>query len=396
MTASDRVPEDSGAWTLTIRGMLVPERTRLTLYLICLAISFCLYLLVHGRGQGLLFWLLAAVAAGGAGYGMMRDVARQGRLLQAAVILAAGVALAIPLGAGLVKQGALAAAMASSTVWPQMLVLLFASRVLAELAELRFAAAWRNPFRVRQALPVQSAAAALALGAFFTLLFYQVVWHLAGRDGPAPNIVVAALLGDTAIHHAIVLLFFVIVAFVIDAGQLHVRDRVALGALRAAASARGSVGPSELRSLVATELSALAHMRAIRLIEDALDPALADRRAPSSSSLALAGFHQASRRFVKGLVPLLPLLGFLGTVIGLSIALAELPHGLGEGRRGVFDIGGSLAGLAIKFETTLLGLLAGMIASFAISVLEKAEAELAAECSLLVEAAQVAGRADAG
>src|SRR5262249_38908403 len=107
----------------------------------------------------------------------------------------------------------------------------------------------------------------------------------------------------------------------------------------------------------------------------------------SALPAAMAGFHQASRRFVKGLVTLLPLLGFLGTVIGLSIALAELPRGVGGGR-GAFDIGGSLAGLAIKFETTLLGLLGGMIASLAIAVLEKAETELAADCELIVAALQ--------
>lgn len=50
-----------------------------------------------------------------------------------------------------------------------------------------------------------------------------------------------------------------------------------------------------------------------------------------------------------------------------------------------FDISASLAGLAVKFETTLLGLMASMISSLALNFLEKREAELAAACLLVVK-----------
>jgi biopolymer transport protein ExbB/TolQ len=103
--------------------------------------------------------------------------------------------------------------------------------------------------------------------------------------------------------------------------------------------------------------------------------------------LAFDCFHQASRQFVRTLLPFLPLLGFLGTVIGLATAMGELPRGAGEQAARSFDVSASLAGLAIKFETTLLGLIASMIASFSLNMLEKRESELAAECILAVEAA---------
>jgi hypothetical protein len=41
--------------------------------------------------------------------------------------------------------------------------------------------------------------------------------------------------------------------------------------------------------------------------------------------------------------------------------------------------------LAVKFETTLLGLMASMIASLSLNFLEKREAELAATCMLIVK-----------
>jgi MotA/TolQ/ExbB proton channel family len=363
------------------------ERARLALYLICLGIAFALYLLMHGSGAGMLFWLLAGAAIAGAAYGAMTDVARNGGILQVAVLLASLLTVTVPFGVAITQTGKLAGTVSAANAWPQILVLLFASRVLAELAELRFHAAWRDPFQGSQPAPVQSVAAALVLGAFFTLMFYLLAAHLHGKPDAASGIIAAALLGDTAIHYAIVFLFFVIAAFVIDAVVIYIRDRAALGAFRRAVGERGAMAPDELRKTIGQDLARWSHTRAIQFLRDALDRATMPRAEQSALPAAMAGFHQASRRFVKGLVTLLPLLGFLGTVIGLSIALAELPRGAGGGRA-AFDIGGSLAGLAIKFETTLLGLMGGMIASLSIALLEKAETELAADCELMVAAAQ--------
>ena len=71
-------------------------------------------------------------------------------------------------------------------------------------------------------------------------------------------------------------------------------------------------------------------------------------------------------------------------MIGLATAISELPRGLTEGSGQAFDISASLSGLAVKFETTLLGLMASMISSLCLHFLEKREAELAAACMLLV------------
>jgi hypothetical protein len=392
MTAPGDTRGPASDLAAAVRAAMDPARARLFVYSVCLAISFLLYLLAHGFGQGFAFWTIAALSLAGLGSGIViADVAWQRRVFRAAVILAVTLAIVVPLGPRMWAHGSMAQAMTGSTTWPQILVTLFGSRVLAEAAELQFTEAWRNPFQARLAAPVQSVAAALALGAFFTLVFYQVGAHLAGRSASASGIVVSALFGDTVIHHAIVFLFFVVLAFVVDATLIYVKDRSAVLAVRA--RARGGIGSAELRRLLDGDLAPWSHTRALRYIRDALDAGRgAGAAAPSS---ALAGFHAASRRFIRGLIPFLPLLGFLGTVIGLSIALAELPHGLSSGQREGFDIGGSLAGLAVKFETTLLGLLGSMVASLALGVLEKSETELAAECSLLVEAALARDRGHA-
>jgi len=397
MTSPSEAERPATGFAAAAAALGDPARARLYLYSICLAISFGLYLFVHGAGRGTVFWVLSAAGFAGIASGIIAPaIAQRAWFFRAAVMLAVAVAVIIPVVPRMVQEPSMAAVMAGVAVWPQTLVALFGSRVLSELSELRFTDMWRSPFDSLQPAPVQSVAAALALGAFFTLVFYQAGVHLGGRNASVTGIVVSALSGDTLIHHAIVYLFFVILAFVFDAALLYWRDRSAVAAIRAVARSRGGIDTAQLRQLLDTELAPWSHTRAVRLIRDQLAAAQETSVRAAAASTALAGFHQASRRFVRGLIPFLPLLGFLGTVIGLSIALAELPHGLGSGgQREVFDISGSLAGLAVKFETTLLGLLGSMIAAFALGFLEKSESELAAECSLLVEAARQRDRADA-
>lgn len=387
-------PADTGALADDRSGAIdqvKPAQARLFVYSTCLAISFALYLFAHGLWGKSLFLVAVIVASGGIAAGLLSPTfARHNRLFRMSVALAVVLAIAVPLGPQMVSQTTIA----GTAIWPQILVALFGSRVLAEVLEIRFADQWRNPLEVRNPVPVQSIAAAAALGACLTLLFYEVASHVGATDGSASGIIRSALLGETVIHRAIIFLFFVIVAFLVDAALLYFKDRTIVAAIRASSRQKGGLNRAALRRLLDAEYAPLGHSRAVRTIRDLLDHSRVSGTAPEGRSAALAGFHQASRRFVRGLIPFLPLLGFLGTVIGLSIALAELPHGLATDQRAGFDIGGSLAGLAVKFETTLLGLIASMFASLLLGVLEKAEAELAAECSLLVDAADLRGGSD--
>lgn len=231
----------------------------------------------------------------------------------------------------------------------------------------------------------QSIASAVCLGAFLTLLFYLLSPHLVTHSGrQTSDIIVSALLGGTIVHSAIVFLFFVIVAAILDAVQLHARDRAILASFGREIDDDRKVGAKRgLSSILSDELGSAIHTRAFRLLNAAIESKTGDKP-PNLAALAFDGFQAASRQFVRALLPFLPLLGFLGTVIGLATAISELPRGLTEGSGQAFDISASLSGLAVKFETTLLGLMASMISSLCLHFLEKREAELAAACMLLV------------
>lgn len=364
------------------------DRSRLRAYLACLLVAFGLYLLVHGFGQGAAFLFICVVVLVVMVLSLFLPSSRHGRIVVTATTIAAGViALFVPL-AGVVSSGkSLPAAINESTVWPQVLVTLFAGRLLAELCELRFVAFWRRPFEAGGRVATQSMAAAFFFGCCLTLIFYQIV----GGIAPTPErldpwaIAIRAFAGQTAIHVAIVLLFFVVLAAIVDAILLLVNDGLALAALRRLCRARevelGILTKRDLAELTSSQLSPFAHTRTVRFIQDALH---GDQSRGGGRSLTV--FHGASRRLIRALISFLPLMGFLGTVIGLTAAIGGLPDDLGPGAQGEIDISASLLGLAVKFETTLLGLTGGLATSLLLSLLEKREEELGAECRRLVEA----------
>lgn len=390
MRPDPALPTERRAGGVGARGSVA--RLRLSIYTAALGLALALDLLVQGRGEGRAFW----VAAAGTGVTLLIGF-RTGELaLRVGAMAAAALAVAVPLVPALMAGTPLDAVLADLPLWPQILVALFASRVLAEDCEIRFARFWRAPGEVRGPVALQSTAAAVALGAALTLFFYQGLWWLGPAHPTGTSfgaIVLAALTGETFIHRAILFLFFVVVSFLFDASLRHGRDRAALGAVQAAARDCATAGhplrAPGLRRLLAGSLAELAHLRALRLVEEACGQVEAGASVDRMlAAAAFDGFHASARRFIRALLPILPMLGFFGTVVGLATAMAALPTSAPDG--GGVDISQSLSGLAVKFQTTLLGIMASLLASSLLALLDKSEAELAAECALFVAQAEAA------
>ena len=299
-------------------------------------------------------------------------------------------ALTFPILEQAIANGeSIAAVVAGGPVWPQLVVTLIGSRVLSSEGELSFFQFWQRPLQRGTAIEIQSIPSAIALGSFLTLVFYLAVpYALTPGAKQTSTIIVSAMLGGTIVHSAIIFLFFVIISSILDAARLYAADRSVVACFgRLVEADRISGAGSDLASIMAGELSSAAHTRAARLLNAAIETKeVGGGSSPARlAALSFDGFQLASRQFVRALLPFLPLLGFLGTVIGLATAISELPRGLTDGTGHGFDVSASLAGLAVKFETTLLGLMASMIASLALNFLEKRETELAAECMLIVK-----------
>src|SRR5262249_5973249 len=155
------------------------------------------------------------------------------------------------------------------------------------------------------------------------------------------SIVRRAVAGETFVHVAIVVLFAIVVAAIIDAALALAGELQGLSALRRTLD-------SAPRDEIAARLSRFSHTRPLQEL--------------LGHQSALSCRHLASRRLIRALVSFLPLFGFLGTVIGLTAAIGGLPENLGPEAAGNLDIGASLVGLSVKFETTLTGLVGALIA----------------------------------
>ncbi|MEM8796791.1 MAG: MotA/TolQ/ExbB proton channel family protein [Pseudomonadota bacterium] len=198
--------------------------------------------------------------------------------------------------------------------WQLVLVALFGGFALMSIDELERDTNGRRSF-----------APDIAFGLLLSFAFYWLVLYALGDTDPASATGIAgAILGDTAIHYIIVILFFAVLSYVV-------------------------------RSFFESFLVGGAAVQAGkgRLYTGSL------------------------RRFVRILIGFLPLLGFLGTVLGIMNALGGLPALFANDDSGISDLSGaltqSLSSISLAFETTMLGLVASMIASLLLSYVEKRE-----------------------
>jgi biopolymer transport protein ExbB/TolQ len=95
------------------------------------------------------------------------------------------------------------------------------------------------------------------------------------------------------------------------------------------------------------------------------------------------GAMESSYSLLRGLIWAMPVLGFIGTVIGLSDAIGNFsgvlsetadPAGLADELRKVTD------GLATAFDTTLVALVAALAIQLLMTVVHKSEEELLDDC----------------
>jgi biopolymer transport protein ExbB/TolQ len=95
----------------------------------------------------------------------------------------------------------------------------------------------------------------------------------------------------------------------------------------------------------------------------------------NSSSAVDANRSSGSFSLVKVFIWAIPILGFIGTVQGLAIAVASLNIDASDPAALKAAIGNLTGGLGIAFDTTLLALILSMIMSFPLAVIQKQDEE---------------------
>jgi biopolymer transport protein ExbB/TolQ len=122
---------------------------------------------------------------------------------------------------------------------------------------------------------------------------------------------------------------------------------------------------------------ALSNLRNLGRVSD-VDDILRSRASNDESAM------ETSYSVVSSLIWAIPVLGFIGTVIGLSVAIGEFT-GVLQAATDLSQIKDELkqvtAGLAYAFETTLEALVAALCIQFMMTFLKKAEEEFLDACS---------------
>lgn len=95
------------------------------------------------------------------------------------------------------------------------------------------------------------------------------------------------------------------------------------------------------------------------------------------------GFLSSSYTVVRGFIWAIPVLGFIGTVLGLSQAVGGFGNVVAQGadlEKLKNALGGVTAGLAVAFETTLIALVAALCIQLLMTLLEHAEEAFLDDC----------------
>lgn len=355
------------------------------LYAVSLLIALGFFYLVNLQAVGSTAGLVCLFAGATlVGFIVLPENPWADRLAGPAALLIGVVVLAIPFLEDLRAGSSLPASIQSHFVWPQILVLVFASRLLSCRSDARATRFWQSPLTMPAGTASTSIMASILLGGALTLAHYRLVPAATGVTDPLLTASLTALRGESAIHVVLVFLFSVILASLIEAARIHIGDRMVLRSL--ASARRASRGPISLAPILASRGAIIG--RATRVLAR-------DLAGTAPRLAALDAFGQAERTFLRGLIALLPVLGFLGTVIGLALAVADLQGALGPGADPA-GLAGVFAGLAVKFETTLLGLLFSLVAGLLLAFLERSEAQATAAAAVLVDLLSRDGHGTAG
>lgn len=245
--------------------------------------------------------------------------------------------------------------------WMSIVIGLFANRVFASHDRLVCFSLFR-PKTEAKAKPARvvfnEILSATCLGVCFILGFYTLLGSLKPtvEAGTPFSIIWAAFFGDTTLHFLTLFVFFVVAGYLANWTCEHGSRKRRIEALLT-----NSSNPEEK------------------------DFPFYYAFFPDDPRVHfILSFEKSTRRFMRTLIALMPLLGFLGTIIGLAITIDALPQSLGAtGEAAPEALSRGLSGIALKFQTTLLGLLGSIIATLWLHYLEKKEEEFLSYLSYL-------------
>lgn len=282
-------------------------------------------------------------------------------------------------------------------LWPNLLILICAGALLNQLRAHTILRLWDYPdggSTAPLAPPRVSIGNSLVIALFLTLAFYALLVSL--PDSPPLFLGLKRLfIGNHAIYYVLMLVFWWAATILASDYLAVLRERRHLNAVKGLmSSSEGSrITPALALSLLTAieqRWQPVHQSQVVSRVHEVLS-----ERVLAASDAVINRLQQRlddidfqrveiTRGFLNTMLWSLPLLGFMGTIMGIIQTIGAFSGVLSSGKEAAALLE-SLSGLSLAFETTLIGLVAALIGGYLLSVVRRDEAEINAEMAVLCQ-----------
>lgn len=279
-------------------------------------------------------------------------------------------------------------------LWASLLVLFSSALILNVLRKYTLFKLWDKSVlgRREHIYDKMSLGNSFVLGVFLTIIFYTILVMLPSDIDLFQNLK-KLFFGSHIIYYLIMIVFFWILAILIDEYVASNYNRKLIVEINNFFKQQDmyTIRHSELLELQVAfekEFAPVTHTAMTYKVDYLLKHIELDKSNADILMERLAEIEFQAQEYTQGflhtLLWSLPLLGFMGTILGIIDTVGTFSDVLGKGKNAESLIE-SLGGLSLAFETTLLGLISSLIATYFFSIIRRTNDQNSVTLSQLYE-----------
>jgi len=279
-------------------------------------------------------------------------------------------------------------------LWASLLILFASALILNMLRKYTLFKLWDKSVlgRREHIYDKMSLGNSFVLGIFLTIIFYTILTMLPSSIDLFQNLK-KLFFGNHIIYYLIMIVFFWIIAILIDEYVTAKYNRNLIVEINNFFKQQDmyTIRHSELLELQIAfekEFAPVTHSAITYKVNYLLKNIELDKGNADILMERLAEIEFQAQEYTQGflhtLLWSLPLLGFMGTILGIIDTVGTFSEVIGKGKNANSLIE-SLGGLSLAFETTLLGLISSLIATYFFSIIRRTNDQNSVTLSQLYE-----------
>jgi len=279
-------------------------------------------------------------------------------------------------------------------LWASLLILFASALILSMLRKYTLFKLWDKSVlgRREHIYDKMSLGNSFVLGIFLTIIFYTILTMLPSSIDLFQNLK-KLFFGNHIIYYLIMIVFFWIMAILIDEYVTAKYNRNLIVEINNFFKQQDmyTIRHSELLELQIAfekEFAPVTHSAITYKVDYLLKNIELNKGNADILMERLAEIEFQAQEYTQGflhtLLWSLPLLGFMGTILGIIDTVGTFSEVIGKGKNANSLIE-SLGGLSLAFETTLLGLISSLIATYFFSIIRRTNDQNSVTLSQLYE-----------